>query len=1025
MSSEAKISVSVDGAAVAQAAFQGIQQAVEHTGNAAASAKPKLDQMARSMADAGRMSDVSRQAVTALEQPTSHVAGFLGDMGKQITATAVGFVSAQAVLGVVGGGFRALSGFVQDSAKAYADADAAQIKLTAALRQQGSLTPSVTASLNDMASAFQATTVHSDDTINSMQALLAEIGGVMPSAMKGALQAAADLSAGLGIELDAATRLVAKAAAGHTEQLGRYGIVVDQAAVKTKGFDAVLGAINQKFGGQAAAEVETYSGKVKQLENSWNNFQEAVGKFVLMNPFTTAALRSITEAAAALDEKSGETTYSVAGLVRALGLPISPTVIAALEAYTAESNRAADATSRLARLKKEMTLAPSHVTEDEKRQRELAAATEAARLASERQAKALDVARKAAEELRKELPQSTAAARALESGFAGLQTTVGLLDDSEQEMLGSLTAYRKALDTLEGSVEIANFGFTRMAEGLDKIGKKNDDIRDLVRSLQRMVDVERTMPAGFYQTGVALDTLGRKSTEIDDLRIRIAGAKSGTTDWSGALTSLTNDFVQLAQISGGTLNTFIQQAAEGIKVVEVLARVTKQINLPASQGGGMTAANFTSLAAGWASIYGAMMTYTVNTYRAQAAQKKLDEEMVIANQLALDFSGTLQENRGTSALTKQIQDIIQFSPQLNAQLEGLLDTVNKIFPNEPRDDRGAGGLNMLRAEALAATDIIRELGGVSQLTAHQLDMIKSTSVPALLEMINKGGPIAVQAMSQLTALFGEFVPSLDDITAAADRYGLKLDELGPKVKQMSIDKLATQIAKDFEMLVGAGVPFETLMRDIITRTTETGANFDQMSKEAQDAYLKAGGIVTETTTGMHQQIQDVVKDALRLGGTLPETMKPVIQALVDSGKLVDENGNALEDLSRFNFAKPLEKMIEGLIEALDRLIGKFGDVQGAASNMPGPPGSGAPGASASAYVSPGYDGAARSSLARGATVIPFAAARGGAGVTVNIQAIQAWDGASVAAWLRNGGGAQITQHIARTLPSELRKMGAI
>jgi hypothetical protein len=51
-------------------------------------------------------------------------------------------------------------------------------------------------------------------------------------------------------------------------------------------------------------------------------------------------------------------------------------------------------------------------------------------------------------------------------------------------------------------------------------------------------------------------------------------------------------------------------------------------------------------------------------------------------------------------------------------------------------------------------------------------MIRSTTVPNLLEMIGRGGPIAVQAMTQLTGLFEEFVPSLDQITDAAGRYGL-------------------------------------------------------------------------------------------------------------------------------------------------------------------------------------------------------------------------------------------------------------
>ena len=113
-------------------------------------------------------------------------------------------------------------------------------------------------------------------------------------------------------------------------------------------------------------------------------------------------------------------------------------------------------------------------------------------------------------------------------------------------------------------------------------------------------------------------------------------------------------------------------------------------------------------------------------------------------------------------------------------------------------------------------------------------------------------------------------------------------------------------------------------------------------------------------------------------------------------------------------------MVDDLIQKLDELIDKFGDVGAAAAGLP-TPGSAAMPVTGRASAAPSYETAARLSLARAASSVPVAAVRG-VGVTVNIQA---WDSASVESWLRKGGGSQITREVPRLLPSELRKDGAI
>ncbi len=666
--------------------------------------------------------------------PAQRVSGFLGDMGTNIAITAAGFVSAQAVLGAAGTAFRTLSGFVQESAKAFADADASQIKLAAALRAQGSLTPTVVGSLNAMASALQNTTVHSDDTINSMQALLAEIGGVMPYAMKGALQASADLAAGLGIDLDTATRLVAKAAAGHTETLGKYGVIVDQAALKTKGFDAVLGAINQKFGGQAAAEVETYSGKVKQLENSWNNFQEAVGKFVLLNPFTTAALRSLTEAAATLDTKSGQASFSVAGLVHALNLPIDSTIIAFLEAYLTKNNELAESTARLTRLRQDMNLVPSHMTEDEKQQRALEAATRATREAAERHVKALKDQQEAAKAAAAEFKRFT------------------------DSVTNATVAANLSVFTLNrfGAVTLPN-----IESGFHGITKELPPLATGIRGVTVAGDRLKAVVVPMFST---LPNIIAGNTE------KLKGTTQATVELSGNLGTLANDFVQMAQIAGDSWGGPLRTIGETIKAVDMVGKGIQQIGtaMASVTKDGFSAANLSSLASEWLGVATAVYSMAVALDNAEKAALLLREKSEFAKNLAAYYGSATLFSEGLT------ESLFHMSKVLGPTIEQGL-RVNDVV-------KELGGWSHLTAGELKAVE--KSLYEVS--AGFEKTNATGQVVFSIFQTIALGGPVGAKAigvldealvgMGEAALSSGGFVSQFfQDMVARAKVAGVELD----------------------------------------------------------------------------------------------------------------------------------------------------------------------------------------------------------------------------------------------------------
>jgi len=174
-----------------------------------------------------------------------------------------------------------VAGVAKDFIGAFAEEEAAVSKLTVALKAQGTFTPELVGQYTALASQFQKTTTASDDTVIGMQALMVQVGGVMPGQMNAALMAASNLSAGLGIDLQTATMLVAKAFATGGEGLGKLKILLGDTVPKGADMAQVMDAINAKFGGQATAQLGTYEGKVKQINNQMGDFKEKVGELIL------------------------------------------------------------------------------------------------------------------------------------------------------------------------------------------------------------------------------------------------------------------------------------------------------------------------------------------------------------------------------------------------------------------------------------------------------------------------------------------------------------------------------------------------------------------------------------------------------------------------------------------------------------------------------------------------------------------------------------------------------------------------
>ena len=149
----------------------------------------------------------------------------------------------------------------------------------------------------------------------------------------------------------------------------------------------------------------------------------------------------------------------------------------------------------------------------------------------------------------------------------------------------------------------------------------------------------------------------------------------------------------------------------------------------------------------------------------------------------------------------------------------------------------------------------------------------------------------------------EMATALEEVMAAAARYGITLEELGPAMQRQELDKQAQQLYKDWQVLNQAGL-------DTIVITDHMG-----------------------------EAVSDYVDQALAMGHEVPIAMKPMIEAMIQAGTLTDENGVAFENLeaSGISFAMTMSEGFKGMIDEVKKLTDMISRSLGLAiTNIPQP-----------------------------------------------------------------------------------------
>jgi DNA-binding CsgD family transcriptional regulator len=126
------------------------------------------------------------------------------------------------------------------------------------------------------------------------------------------------------------------------------------------------------------------------------------------------------------------------------------------------------------------------------------------------------------------------------------------------------------------------------------------------------------------------------------------------------------------------------------------------------------------------------------------------------------------------------------------------------------------------------------------------------------------------------------------------------------------------------------------------KVSDLGTRYDQLKfDEATDRYMKAfntlarGGMdVSEAISKMSDETIEAINQGHRLGREFPESMRPILEAMREQGKLTDANGEKLEDLSGIKFSESLTDKMGDVIDKIKELIDAILGVPSAMDRIP-------------------------------------------------------------------------------------------
>jgi hypothetical protein len=224
----------------------------------------------------------------SLKTATGDVDTFGDKVGKAGVAIGKAFAAAAAAAGAA-----AIAIGIEGVKAAIAD-EKAQTQLALALENAtGATEAQIAATEQSILQMSLATGVADDELRPALGRLVRSTGDITKA--QDLLAIALDVSAATGKPVEAIANSLSKAYDGNTAALGKLGVGLSTAELKTMSFEQVQGRLSELFGGAAAANADTYAGKIARVQVAFDEAKETVGTALL--PILDKLLQFINKSA--------------------------------------------------------------------------------------------------------------------------------------------------------------------------------------------------------------------------------------------------------------------------------------------------------------------------------------------------------------------------------------------------------------------------------------------------------------------------------------------------------------------------------------------------------------------------------------------------------------------------------------------------------------------------------------------------------------------------------------------------------
>ena len=195
----------------------------------------------------------------------------IGDFGKK---AGLAFAAA----GIAAAGYA--SKLAIDGVKAAIEDEAAQLRLANALKAATGATDAQVKATEAMILKTSLATGVADDELRPAMQRLAVSTKSTEEAQK-LLSLALDISKASGKDLETVANALGRAQDGNATSLGRLGLGLSKAELATLSFTEIQAKLSDLYGGAAAANAETFQGKIDRLKVGFDEAKESLGVALL------------------------------------------------------------------------------------------------------------------------------------------------------------------------------------------------------------------------------------------------------------------------------------------------------------------------------------------------------------------------------------------------------------------------------------------------------------------------------------------------------------------------------------------------------------------------------------------------------------------------------------------------------------------------------------------------------------------------------------------------------------------------